>query len=65
MILLLLTLLSCSPSDGADWTDAGGWASVRPPPGYEDYACFVWAERGNPWVDALGGPECFPKRGSE
>ena len=58
---LFLLLLSCSPSDNADWTDAGGWARVRPPPGYDDgrYECFVWAERGNPWVDALGGPECF------
>lgn len=64
MPLILPLLLSCfTPSDGEDWSSEGGWASVRPPPGYEDtYTCFVWAARGNPWVDAIGGPVCLPRR---
>lgn len=57
--MLFLFLLACTPSDGADWSDAGGWASVRPPPGHDDAECWVWTVRGNPWTDALGGPVCF------
>lgn len=60
--MLLLALLACfTPDDGDDWTDEGGWAQVRPPPGHTDQECWVWSDRGNPAVDALGGPVCFPK----
>jgi hypothetical protein len=55
-----MLLLACfTPSDGEDWSDAGGWARVRSPPGHETAECWVWTDRGNPWVDALGGPVCF------
>jgi len=62
--MLLPFLIACfffTPDDGDDWSNAGGWAQVRPPPGHEDQDCWVWSDRGNPAVDALGGPVCFPK----
>lgn len=60
MMLILLLACSALQSDGSSAPD-GVWQKVRPPPGQEAYECWVWAVWGNPFTDAVGGPECFPK----
>lgn len=63
MIALLLLLSCAEPADGDDWTGEGGRARVQAPPGHDsDVECWVWVDAGNAWYDALGGPECFPRK---